>query len=288
MRKHLFKIGTLLLFALGISYYVWADIEDTITITVTVPGTQITFYGQASPNAFVTFYRDAYVIGTRLADADGNFSFVYPDADIGLNYFTLISEDQSGRTTPNVEIQVEILSRESVTYTDIFLPPTIELLTDIVYDGGIITVAGEAQPDADIVVYIPDVHEIFTGTATSSGVWSASRFADFGAGYFELYAISNNEGGLTSEHSRQVYLTVGEMLTPTPSPTPLVTPTPSPTPTDTECCERSDLNCDNQVSLPDFSILMYHWGKSHECADANDDGVVSLPDFSIMMYDWST
>ncbi len=51
---------------------------------------------------------------------------------------------------------------------------------------------------------------------------------------------------------------------------------------------QGDLNCDNDINLVDFSILMYYWGTDSQAADISLDGLVNLTDFSIMMYYWGT
>ncbi len=52
-------------------------------------------------------------------------------------------------------------------------------------------------------------------------------------------------------------------------------------------CRRSDLNCDGQVNLTDFSILLYWWDSAGPTGDTTGDGKVGLIDFSIMLFDWT-
>lgn len=53
-----------------------------------------------------------------------------------------------------------------------------------------------------------------------------------------------------------------------------------------------DLNIDNQIYLPDYSVLIGSWGKKtgdanfNSVTDLNSDGQVYLPDYSILISNW--
>ncbi len=274
-------LGVFALFAIVTS----ADEGGSFTVTVGVRGTEVDFNGTTMPNALVTFSEGGTVIGSTVSNDIGEFSYTYPYANYGDHTYDVQAQDSASRDTKPVSFDVTIDSNETVEISDIFLPPTIELLSQDVLPGDEVTAVGEAQPGATLTLAIDGTDIVHQTVVNSTGHWTIIFPVTFESGGYNVYAIANTLTGLLSEKSNNALLIVVGDFTPTPTPT--IAPTITPTPTPGGCCsKRSDLNCDGKVSLPDFSILMFYWKKDNACADANHDGIVSLPDFSIMMFDW--
>jgi hypothetical protein len=271
--------------------------EGSFTVTVGVRGTVVEFSGKTMPNSLVTFTEQNTIIGTTVSNNLGQFSYSYPYAVNGPHQYGVQAEDSSQRLTEKVIYYVSIDDNETLEIANIFLPPTIELLSQNLMPGETATVIGQAQPGATITLAVDPTDIVRQTTTNLDGNWSVTFPVSFQSGGYNVFAIASTLQGMMSEPSdNQLLIVIGDFTpTPIPSNTPIPTPTPqpgsTPTPTPTlapgQCCsKRSDLNCDGKVSLPDFSILMFYWQKSNECADANKDGIISLPDFSIMMFDW--
>jgi hypothetical protein len=244
---------------------------------------------------------DSNPITSLTAAGDGTFTRSYDYVNPGTHTFGLTAEDDEARETPVVSFTQNIPSQSTVSITDIFLPPTIELSSSTVAPNTSFSIFGMAQPDVDVYVTIDEISDVSITQTNSSGNWSITKNANFGIGTFSIYAYSQNSSALQSENSHTLTLTVSSPPTPTPTAAPTPTPGPQPTPTPTPVpgttptptpsvppsCARSDLNCDSKVNLIDFSILLFYWGGSGVRADINQDGIVSLPDFSIMLFDWT-
>jgi len=115
----------------------------------------------------------------------------------------------------------------------------------------------------------------YYATASSAGDWSytLTDTNDYIAGDYRIYSLVQDESANQSLFSNSLQFTVLPSSGPTPSPA---------------ACDIShgDLNCDTDINLADFSILMYYWGTTNSAADINGDDSVNLVDFSIMMYYW--
>jgi hypothetical protein len=58
---------------------------------------------------------------------------------------------------------------------------------------------------------------------------------------------------------------------------------------DTSTNIPGDCNVDQKVTLVDFSVLAYWFGKKNPppCVDTNKDGTINLVDFSILAFYWN-
>lgn len=235
--------------------------SDNVTITATVPDSTVTFSGYAAGSSTVTFKDNTVVSGTVITLPSGTFNKTIVSTP-GLHDFAVYFTDTSGRTTPETLFNSVNLPYHSDTpISNVHLPPTIDLTKTSIVNGEGVTVLGQGSPGSTIHVFLNGV-EIYTAVVGAGSDWQYTLNSGYQIGSNTFNAYLTRAGLSDSNNSFDKTLTVGS-------------------------CRRSDLNCDGQVNLTDFSILLYYWDSSWPTADTNHDGVVGLIDFSIMLFDWT-
>lgn len=235
--------------------------SENVTITATVPDSTATFTGYAAGGSTVTFKDNSVVAGTVVTLPSGTFSKTVVSTP-GLHDFAVYFTDTSGRTTPETLFSgINLPFHADTPISNVHLPPTIDLTKTSIVSGEDVTVLGQGSPGSTIHVFLNGV-EIYSGLIGSGSDWQYTLNSGYQTGTNTFRAHLTRGGVADSINSFEKTLTVGN-------------------------CRRSDLNCDGQVNLTDFSILLYYWDSSWPTADTNHDGVVGLIDFSIMLFDWT-
>jgi hypothetical protein len=235
--------------------------SEDITITATVPDSTATFTGFAPGSSTVTFKDNTVVTGTVVTLPSGTFTKTVISTP-GLHDFAVYFTDTSGRTTPETLFPgINLPYHADTPISNVHLPPTIELTRDSIVTGESTTVLGQAAPGSTIHVFLNGV-EVYSALIGAGSDWQHTFSSGYQIGSNTLKAYLTRTGAADSIYSFDKTLTVGS-------------------------CRRSDLNCDGQVNLTDFSILLYYWDSSWPTADTNHDGIVGLIDFSIMLFDWT-
>ncbi len=251
------------------------DGSVSVTASIDPPVASLAVSGYTSPGTFVTFTNNGTVIGTDTAGPSGFFSQIFTGLQPMTHMLRIYGIDQQGRATAPFFLEIYTPIYQLTTVTDIILPPTIQLSDTVVLQGNHLVVSGSAVPSGDLSLFTESPMRSYSTTVNPLGNWAytITDTADYLPGDYRAYSIVQ-DGSLQSLAGIALGFSVTALAT---------TPTPA------NCnISQGDLNCDTNVNLFDFSILMYYWGTTQPAGDINGDGVVNLFDFSIMMYYWGT
>jgi subtilisin-like proprotein convertase family protein len=217
------------------------------------------------------------VIGTDLAGPTGLFSKYFPAMEPGLHEISLYGVDPNNRATSIVPLTINAPAYQTTTISNILLSPTVSIHSNSIIKGDPIYATGSAYPGTTVTIFTDTPLRTYTASSSAQGVWNLTinDTDDYNPGDYRLYGLAQTGGGLQSLKSQTLVFSI------------LTSPDD---PGGNPCGDISsgDLNCDSQINLTDFSILMYYWGTNDSTADINQDGTVDLTDFSIMMYYWGT
>lgn len=228
--------------------------------------------GIAYPGQRIQFLIDTENVGTVSADGDGEFEFA-TDVSPGTLTLGIWANDSNNVRSITLNNTFDVTQGAVTNIDGIILPPSIAVSSQNVDPGAVVTVSGQAIPDATIEI---EVDNRLFGTAQSAGNgrWSFQlNTSQLSVAQHTIRArsVTGNPPLTTrSNYSSVLQLFVGvEGSASTPS----------------------DLNRDGSVNLIDFSILIFWWqtsgGDSDPPADINGNGRVSLEDFSILLFNWT-
>lgn len=235
--------------------------------------TQITVRGKAYPSRTVNFLIDTETVGSVQSDSDGDFEFA-TDVSPGTATLGIWSTDDNNIRSITLNNTFDVTQGAITNISGVVLPPTIDVQSQNVDPGAVITVSGQAVPDSTVEMHVDDSSLVLSTTANSDGDW----FIDLDTGQVSI-----------AEHILRARSITGNP--------PLTTESPFSTSlqlfvgVDGEASTPSDLNRDGFINLIDFSILIFWWqtngGDSDPPADINGNGSVSLEDFSILLFNWT-
>lgn len=286
--QHLF-LGLLLLFSfLSISYSVRAlDITDSKSVTVSAlvgslptpdsggggggsASSAVRFSGFAYPGGTVTLQENSVTLQTVSTAANGTFSLTLSES--GTKLFTLFATDIDGRRSTVLNFPTVLYTGRLTDISGIRFAPTIAIDKLAMKPGDYLTVQGAAVFDIPLELTIRGLFDsvVFTPVADAGGHYSITVPITLPVGeYTVMIGYSGDD-----RTSKAVRLVVG---TATIYQIEATTNIPG------------DYNLDQKVTLADFSVLAYWFGKKNPPAtvDINKDGVISLVDFSIMAFYWN-
>lgn len=235
--------------------------------------TIISISGLGYPGETLNFLLDTESVGTVRADSDGEFDFSI-EADPGTATIGIWSRDSQRVRSITLNNTFDVTQGAITNVTGVILPPTISVADQSLNPGDVITVSGQAAPNAIVELHVNDSEIVETVTSNDDGQWS--------------YQLDTSRLSV-SEHILRARTVVG-----TP---PLTTESSFSTSlqlfvgVDGEATQPSDLNRDGFVNLIDFSILIFWWqtsgGDSDPPADINQNGNAGLEDFSILLFNWT-
>ena len=230
--------------------------------------------GRAYPNSMVTVLKDAQVVASTEAGADGTFSASVKISTAGNYIFSVYGEDTRGVRSSLFTFPISITSSVVTGINDIFIAPTLSADKSEVKQGDPITFFGQTFPGSQITILINSSIEEFAQTkADKNGIYQYS----FNTAPLEIGAHSAKGSAATSSevssYGSSVAFSVG---TQNVAAKPL-------------SALRGDLNGDGKVNLVDFSILDYWYHRANPPAKVLIDGTkaVDLTDFSIMAFYWT-
>lgn len=235
--------------------------------------TMISVVGRGYPRQTINILLDTVTIGSVRADGDGDFDFS-TDADPGTASMGFWSEDSRGTRSITLNTTFDVTQGAVTNINGIIIPPTVRIPDATVDPGDVVTISGQAVPEATIEIHRNDSEEIYEATTDADGEWSFTLdTGTLAVAEHTLKARSvSGDPPLTTESnfSSSLQLFVGVDGQPTTA---------------------SDLNRDGSVNLTDFSILVFWWGTaggdSDPPADINGNGNVGLEDFSILLFNWT-
>lgn len=229
----------------------------------------VRFSGNAYPGATVTVQKKDGSVISVIANADGGFSILVPETQWQL--FTLFATDTAGRKSTLLNFPTMLYSGYITDISGIRFAPTITTDKLSVKRGDFITIEGSAIPRTiiDIVIEGFDTQTLSL-TSDASGVYNITIPASFTEGDYVIRA----RYPLDTRTSKAIRITVGvASILRTEATTNL----------------PGDCNVDQRITLVDFSVLAYWYGKANppKCVDANNDGTIDLIDFSIVAFYWN-
>jgi cysteine-rich repeat protein len=237
--------------------------------------TQVNITGRAYPSRTVNFILDSRSIGTAQANSNGVFTFS-TESSPGTATLGMWATDISGTKSITLSNTFDVTHGAITNLGDLVLPPSLKVSTQNFNPGQVITVSGQAVPNAKIDLYIDknSSNVVATGQSGANGVWSIQYDTNrLSTAEHTIRARSvSGTGALTTQSgfssTVQLFAGVnGKVATP------------------------SDLNRDSNINLIDFSILIFWWnttgGDSNPPADINGNAKVGLEDFSILLFNWT-
>ena len=237
--------------------------------------TQVQITGRAYPSRTVNFILDSDSIGTAQSNSSGAFTFSTLAAP-GTATLGIWATDVSGTKSVTLNTTFDVTQGALTNLNDLVLPPSLKVSTANFNPGQVLTVSGQAVPNAKVDLYIDrnSTTPVASGQSAPNGLWSIQ---------YDTARLSTNEhtlrarsvtgtGALTVQSgfssTLQLFAGVnGQAATP------------------------SDLSRDGKINLIDFSILIFWWntngGDSNPPADISGNARVGLEDFSILLFNWT-
>jgi hypothetical protein len=252
----------------------YANVSVSATIPVELANLRIS--GWTGPDTFLIFSEANAVLGTDVANGVGGFNRLFTGLQPATHRISFYGIDRNNLTTSTYPIQIYTAGFQETLISNILLSPTIQINGDSFLPGNPIIASGSAYPETLITLFVDAPMRSYYASASATGEWTytINNSNEFVYGDYRIYALAQTTAGLQSLMSNTIQFTMRPTLIPVG-----------------EACgniAQGDLNCDGQIDLTDFSILMYYWGTANASADINSDGIVNLTDFSILMYWWGT
>lgn len=229
----------------------------------------VRFSGFAYPGATVTVQKINGGSISVTADKTGSFSVVVPETDWQL--FTLFATDVFGRKSTLLNFPTVLYSGYLTDISGIRFAPTITTDKISVKKGDFITIEGSSLPNKSIdLVFDGPENRTFSLESNSVGVYNVTIPAVFIEGE---YAV-RTQYPLDTRTSKAIRISVG---------------TASILRVESTTNIPGDCNVDQRITLVDFSVLAYWYGKPNppKCVDVNSDNSVNLIDFSIVAFYWN-
>lgn len=178
--------------------------SKSVVVGATVGTNRLTISGYHSPYASIILKTpDGTFLASTTADQNGYFSI----SDVLINAseltycFQVVDFKRIGISESCITLDGPIIG--DVTYTDVFLPPSIGLSRERINAGGDVSVFGYTMPGATVELYING--EIVTVTADSTGYYSYI-YENVPEGIFTFSATATFEGKPSIQPTNNVVL----------------------------------------------------------------------------------
>lgn len=234
------------------------------------PQSGVRFSGFAYPNALVTIQKGTEKVMTVTADTQGFFSAVIPENN-NWQLFSLYAIDQNNQRSTLLNFPTVLYSGYLTDISGIRFAPTVMSDKLSVKKSDFLTFKGSSLPGKDMqLVFEGPEKTSFTLSADTNGMYTITVPISLGLGE---YIVKIGYVGDTRV-SKALKITVG---------------TSNITRIEATSNIPGDCNFDQHVSIIDFSVLAYWFGKKDPplCVDTNRDGIINLTDFSILAFYWS-
>ncbi len=231
----------------------------------------VRFSGQAYPGATITLLRSAQPISTVIANDLGSFTFTFTDVkDAQQLFFSMYATDVNARRSTLLNFPVVFYTGRLTDVTGIRFAPTIATDKVAVKQNDFLTVTGAALPGLPMNILIEGPAErTFGVSASEGGTYRLIAPLTYQPGDYLVRA--KYEGDTRTSTALRVIIGAASI--------PRV---------EVSANIPGDCNVDQKVTITDFSVLAYWFGKKNPpvCVDTNKDGVINLIDFSILAYYW--
>lgn len=235
--------------------------------------TVVNIIGRAYPSQRVNFLIDTVAVGTVQANGTGGFEFS-TEVSPGTATLGVWATDNAGTRSITLNKTFDVTQGAVTNVNGLILPPSIKVPSQNVNPRSVVTISGQAVPDATIEVQVDANGPKLTTQSGSNGTWSIpfdTSAVSVAVHTLRARSITGTPPLITqSSFSNTLQLFVG---------------------VEGQASTPSDLNRDGSINLIDFSIMIFWWGTnggdSDPPADINSNGRVSLEDFSILLFNWT-
>jgi hypothetical protein len=237
-------------------------------------GTDVVFAGVAYPSGKIRLLQNSVVVASAVARADGVFSLTFRAHSSGVQIFSLSAEDTSARRSGLISIPMTIESGTVTTVNALLFSPTLSLNKNTLLKSTPLLVSGQSIVGGKVSIYI-DGSLTTTVSVDTAGRYSISLDTNtIPLGIHTIQVQTKTLAGKESALGLKNSFKVTAFATNTP---------------DVTLTKNADISGDGVISLTDFSILAYWYGKKNAPAvtDLNGDGAITLADFSILAYQWN-
>ncbi len=264
---------------------------ESLSVSLQVGTTQVTFSGYTSPSAFVVIKEGIDVIGTSTSDSNGDWSTTINVTTPNIHTYTLYSTDSQSRQSSSVEYTLNVIGNTTTSITNVVIPPTTSLSGTII--------SGATHPSATITLTVSN-GDTATITPDSAGLWNYD-LATLIPGTYTISATATIPPSFLSLASTLLTLNISA---PSPSPssvtsassapststqpsTPAQQPTPSPSPSPINrpfFIAIYDTNNDGVLNKTELIDIIKSWLRKLLICDLNHDTKCNLIDLSILLY----
>lgn len=237
-----------------------------------IPRTGVRFSGLAYPGASVTLLRSNTIVLSTTADENGRFSILFTDIkEANRVFFTMYATDVEGRRSTLLNFPTVLYGGVLTEITGIRFAPTITTDKVAVKQNDFLTTTGMSLPFVPLeVVFEGGVTRQFFASGDTLGKYRVIAPLELPIGEYLVRARYSGD----TRTSQVTRIIVGAA---------------SITRVDTSVNIPGDCNVDQRVTLVDFSVLAFWFGKKNppSCVDTNKDGKINLVDFSILAFYWN-
>lgn len=212
---------------LAFSHFIRLTYAESLSVSLSVGETQISFDGYTSPNAFITIKQNNAVIATTTADSSGDFTKTVTVGGPGIQSFELYASDTNSVVSPTISYTVNLAPVTLTSISNIVFPPTINpgILPESVGDS--YTLSGLTHPLSSLSLLVSD-GSTYSITPLGDGSWSITFTTSSSSGSYTAYLTASMPGNYLSLASETIsYTLVG--ITSSSSDNQSSSATPSPT-----------------------------------------------------------
>ena len=196
---------------------------ESLSVSLRVGDTQISFDGYSSPGAYITIKQNGSVVGTTVADAGGNWVKVIDAYNPGIQSYDLYATDTSSLSTPTISYNVNLPANTLTAISNIVFPPTI------LFNPTTNLISGMTHPLSELTLILSD-SSTYPIVATVAGNWSFD-LSQLPAGTYTAYLIATMPGNYISLSSNTITSTITGTPTSSSNPSSSLTPSSSSSPT---------------------------------------------------------
>lgn len=284
-----------------------AQTNLTVSIRVGKEAT-MTFSGKTSPNAQVSFSENNSILGTTIANSEGDFNKSLLSQAPGIHNYAIYTTDTNGQLSSTVNYSISLSIGTETTLSNIILPPTINLSGANVEKDDTFNLSGLTVTSSTITLFISGVSHSYSVTKSlisrNDGNWSYDFDTDgLSIGDYRVYAKTTTTDGYQSEVSETKSFKVQEKSSQASSSTVSSSTTPTPAPLNIEekedltpllpsllnFLQPFDLDGSGRLEVAKIFETVKFWvelwrSDDNKTCDLNNDKICNIFDFSILLH----
>jgi hypothetical protein len=227
----------------------------------------VRFSGRAFPEAKISitaFGNETMPVQqSSVSSPNGSFDVSFSGVIPGAVSYGLVVTDSEGNGSQIKVYNLELAEMDTVSVTDILIPPTISFLRGAVARGDNLVITGFGVPQSSIRLFVDGIQRSESGKTDDSGRYRiVLNTVNIALGSHEFRVKESTPQGMESDFSIRRSAVVSRLFTP-----------------------NADLTGDDKVDISDWSAFLAKWGSpgGDSVIDLNGDGKVDIADFSIFI-----